>query len=321
MKIVLSMCVWIAIVSFLSACQPSVDLMIEQGRIATQENHLDLAIDTFDQILALPNLTDEQAYKAKWGKSEILRHQKNLSAQSVLLEEIFKNPKFVKYQSVILDSLEENLLIQAQKKSLENIEESIVILRKLLQVKPDSADGNRMLAEILLAQVKVLKQEGKDFEPLLNECAALLIYDEGLSQSIQREKQQVQFVRFIKSYQGRFDQVKKESLSQGFYDESAKSFVFKGQILINEKIEEDQKAQAIEKAKAQAFEKHLQQINQVLAKFEIKQVQIKNEIWLVRGAEMDPSKQIKKKKSWETQFRYDFLIKDDLLFQAIYQVQ
>ncbi len=321
MKTMLSMCVQLGVFGFLCACQPSVDLMIEQGRVATQENHLELAVSTFDQILAMPNLSDEQIYKAKWGKSEIFRHQKDLQSQAQALEEIFKNPKFVKYQSVILDSLEDNLLLQAEGKVVSNIDESMAILRKLLQLKPDSPDGNRMLAEMLLAQVKILKQQGQDFEAILKECGTLLIADEGLRQNIQREQQQIEFVGFVKAYQDRFEKIKKDFQQQGNYDENAKTFVFKGQLVINEKIEENQKSQAIEKAKAQVFEKHLQQINQVLAKYEIKPLQIKADLWLLQLAELDASKQIKKKKTWETIFRYDFLLKDDLLFQAIYQAQ
>jgi hypothetical protein len=304
----------------LFACQPSADMLIEQGRLATQQNELGLALDSFSKVLTMDQLSNEQSYKGKWGQSEVYRKQGNFKAQTDALEDIYQNPNYANYLSVVLDALEESYMAEAKKIQSSRVEDSIALLKKLLSMKTTSTDASQMLAELQIAQAKQLIADAQQGSAvvILKEVLALPLQDDELKKTTQSLLDDILIQDFQKQLNKAFDESEDK---KKYFDESKQLISIKASFALAAKLD-DQNKETLTK---EAQQKIKEQASALIQAWIAKLIPVKtpaNEIPFLVELSFDKPKMISKKdKTWETVVKYEAKLSKDLFYQIAYQSQ
>jgi hypothetical protein len=303
--------------AYLLGCQPSADMLIEQGRLATQQNEFNLAQDTFSKLLSMDQLSHEQSYKAKWGQSELYRKQGNFKAQVTLLEEIHQNPSYTSYLPVVLDALEESYLEEAKKQQSVHVEDSMRLLKKLIALKPSSVDAIQLLSELQIAKAKQLVSDGQQGSAvaLLKEVLALAITDDELKKNTQVLLDDLLVQDFQRSMMAGF---MASEARKNYYDDRSQMISIKASITIPQRLDDKNKEALIVEVKQKANTQAEALLQDMIAKL----ITVKSrptQIPFMIDISFDKPKQNKKEKNWETTAKYEAKLSMDLFYQIAYQ--
>ena len=211
---------------FTFACQTNPTDLYNQGRVATEQGNFDQALKTFKQILSIPEVSDEDRYKALFGESEVYKIQKKHDQRAQLLQKIIEDQSLKTFSTALQKDLADLYVIQADQaigKSSSN-EEVIALFRKAIDLDPQSK-ARLKLARKLWDEGDVEFKE-KRYDQALKffaQAKELNVKDETFRKVLVQAVNQTKFAQFRTGAEGLFKVNRAKLEAEKKYDHQTKT--------------------------------------------------------------------------------------------------